>query len=194
MYLDSQKRFNPTAYIRERNNKLREFELQKSIRGRVEPILAVKDVSIRHYEEVKSWIRRQRQRSDGSTNRQSFGSNRGSDSDFSDYSARGSLKGSKSTLITSLHLHDSDDGDDRSSRRTSASRKKTSHSNRNMKESIDSDFEPIPIINVIPKTTSLSVKHTNQEMSGGMDGGHEIVDIDERLKSLEKFIKENLPS
>ncbi|CAF1623594.1 unnamed protein product, partial [Didymodactylos carnosus] len=26
---DSQKRFNPTAYIRERNNKLREFELQK---------------------------------------------------------------------------------------------------------------------------------------------------------------------
>ncbi|UJR23990.1 hypothetical protein I4U23_026956 [Adineta vaga] len=99
---DSRGRFNPTAYIRERNIKLRQIEIQKSREAR-------------------------RRRSAG---------RRGSDSDMSDFSARG---GSKAGLIASLKLNDSDDGLRTSGSRRSSGRKQTVGSKA--KDSTDSVCE-----------------------------------------------------
>ncbi|UJR23988.1 hypothetical protein I4U23_026954 [Adineta vaga] len=162
---DSRGRFNPTAYIRERNIKLRQIEIQKSREAR-------------------------RKRSAG---------RRGSDSDMSDFSARG---GSKAGSIASLRLNDSDDGLRTSGSRRSSGRKQTS--GYKPKDSTDSDMEGASSPAVLRKAASNNTtgfvpykSHHQQNvnsMKTELTNTEDMVDIDERLKSLEKFMKENLPS
>ncbi|CAF1082746.1 unnamed protein product [Rotaria sordida] len=172
---DSRGRFNPTAYIRERNLKLRQTEIQKSREAR-------------------------RRRSAG---------RHGSDSDMSDFSARG---GSKPGSIASLKLNNSDDGLRTSGSRRSSSRKRTRDFNQyKSKDSTDSDNEGVsspPIIrkaasnNVTNLVTHKSHHHSSSDhdqqninsIKPESTNPDDMIDIDERLKSLEKFMKENLPS
>ncbi|CAF1460193.1 unnamed protein product [Rotaria magnacalcarata] len=173
---DSRGRFNPTAYIHEKNLKLRQIEIQKSRETR-------------------------RRRSVG---------RHGSDSDLSDFSARG---GSKAASITSLKLNDSDDGLRISASRRSSSRKRTSESNQyKSKDSTDSDIEGVPSSppslrkSASNNPASLISHKSHHHSSSDHDqqninliktestNVNDMVDIDERLKSLEKFMKENLPS
>lgn len=168
---DSRGRFNPTAYIQERNLKLRQVEIQKSREAR-------------------------RRRSAG---------RRGSDSDMSDFSVRG---GSKAGSVASLRLNDSDDGLRTSASRRSSSRKRTGGYNQfRTKDLTDSDVEGAASPPVLRKAGSTNVtSHKSRYQSSSdheqnqnplkSDGANvnDMVDIDERLKSLEKFMKENLPS
>ncbi|CAF1168377.1 unnamed protein product [Adineta steineri] len=173
---DSRGRFNPTAYIRERNLKLRQIEIQKSRESR-------------------------RRRSAG---------RRGSDSDMSDFSARG---GSKTGSVASLKLNDSDDGIRTSgSRRSTTSLKRTGGFNQyKPKDSTDSDIEGTSSPAVLRKAASNNatnfVSHKSHHHSSSdhdqqninpiktdLTNTNDMIDIDERLKSLEKFMKENLPS
>ncbi|CAF4786446.1 unnamed protein product [Rotaria sp. Silwood1] len=172
---DSRSRFNPTAYIRERNLKLRQIEIQKSRETR-------------------------RRRSVG---------RHGSDSDMSDFSARG---GSKAGSIASLKLNDSDDGLRTSGSRRSTSRKRTREYNQcKSKDSTDSDIEGVSSPPILRKAASNNatnfVSHKSHHHSSSdhdqqninsikpeSTNVNDMIDIDERLKSLEKFMKENLPS
>ncbi|CAF4507161.1 unnamed protein product, partial [Rotaria sp. Silwood2] len=172
---DSRGRFNPTAYVRERNLKLRQIEIQKSKEAR-------------------------RRRSTG---------RHGSDSDMSDFSARG---GSKAGSIASLKLNDSDDGLRTSASRRSSSRKRTKEYNQyKSKDSTDSDIDGVSSPPILRKSasnnaTSLVSHKSHHHSSSDHDQQNinsikpestnlnEMIDIDERLKSLEKFMKENLPS
>ncbi|CAF4424618.1 unnamed protein product [Rotaria socialis] len=194
---DSRGRFNPTAYIREKNLKLRQIEIQKSRETRRRRSVG------RHGSDsdlsgniVFVFIRKNKNK-----NKFLF---------FEDFSARG---GSKAASITSLKLNDSDDGLRISASRRSSSRKRTSESNQyKSKDSTDSDIEGVssspPILRKSASNNPASlISHKSHHHSSSdhdqqninlikteSTNVNDMVDIDERLKSLEKFMKENLPS